>query len=72
MGGLTKSVVDMMTHIVAAGQGTFPQEQRLRADILRQMGWITVQDHGPHVICRPTENGKRSFAEYLRREKDGV
>jgi hypothetical protein len=72
MGALTKSIVDMMTHIVAAGQGTFPQKQRLRADILRQMGWITVRDHGPNIICEATENGKRSFADYLRREKDGV
>ena len=69
MGALAKPVVDAMTHIVAAGQGTFPNGQRASLDLLRQLGWITIRQHGPNIICTPTDNGRRAFTEYLKREK---
>jgi hypothetical protein len=69
MADLPKAVVNMMTHVVAAGIGTFHSNRQPCADQLRLMGWLTYRVRGPRLVCEPTEAGKRGLAEYLKKEK---
>lgn len=76
---LSKSTVNLMTHVVACGTGSFDGRYRNVVKTLLDLAWITckevecktIRKAGNYImyVCAPTEQGRRAFAEYVRKSK---
>jgi hypothetical protein len=72
---LTKATVNLMTHVVACGYGSFDGRYRSPVCTLYVLGWITYTCTGkfprPGVAytCRSTSKGRQEFRVYLKQSK---